>query len=930
MKNFRRKLFSLSLIILFFPVLKAQVTTNPVFVTQSGMSFDIIFDASQGSKGLMGLTSGVYAHIGVITDKSLTSTDWKYVLTPWPSISPVNNLAQANITKNTLINIGPNLWKLTISPDIRTFLGVPSTETIKQIALVFRNADGSKTGKTASGGDIFVPVYTAGLNVLFTTPSSSQAVAAGTNLNLQFSSSLAANLSLSINGTTVQTASAATTLSYPYTFASANDYTLIATANLSGVQVADTVQVCVPTPVITASRPAGLPDGINYINDSTVTLILYAPGKNNVFVIGDFNNWTQLNSYQMYKDSDYWWITLNKLTPSKLYGFQYFVDGNLRVTDPYTELVLDPWNDQWINQYSTIFPNLKPYPAGKTTGLVATFQTAKTPYNWEISNFTMPSRENMVIYELLLRDFTFEKSLQAAIGKLDYLKNLGITAVELMPIQEFDGNNSWGYNPNHYFAPDKAYGTPEMYKKFIDECHKRGIAVILDMVFNQASGLCPFAELYWDSVNNRPAANNPWMNPVAPHPYSVYNDFNHNSLETKQYFERVLKYWITEYHVDGYRMDLAKGFTQKVTTGEPAVSNYDQSRVNNLTDYYNAAKSVKSDVMFILEFLGYGSSSDGNAEENQYASEGMYLWRNMNNAYSQSAMGYQSSSDFSGMIASPRQWVGYAESHDEERNFYKALTYGAANITTDSVARLSRIPANIAFTTLLPGPKMLWEFEEMGYDYSINSNGGRTNPKQPAWNWLSLPLRKAASDTASKIITLRKMYPNAFTQGNFSYSVSGNDWASGRRIELTSSDLNMIVLGNFSTSVITANPAFPNTGVWYNVLTGQQFQVSNPYMTLQMQPGDLLIYTDRIINFPSGLSPVYDNNCTVYPTITNGNLLISASTNVNLVKIYNLQGVLVDTYKHQNELNLSNLNKGMYLVEVTTEKGRAVQKIIKK
>jgi len=112
--------------------------------------------------------------------------------------------------------------------------------------------------------------------------------------------------------------------------------------------------------------------------------------------------------------------------------------------------------------------------------------------------------------------FTVERSLEAAITKLDYLKTLGITAIELMPIQEFDGNNSWGYNPNLYFAPDKAYGTPDMYKKFIDECHKRGMAVLLDVVFNQSNGLHPFALLFWDSANNRPAANNPWMNPVAP------------------------------------------------------------------------------------------------------------------------------------------------------------------------------------------------------------------------------------------------------------------------------------------------------------------------------------------------------------------------------------------------------------------------------
>ncbi len=917
----------LSFILLVFSAFSwAQlVTSNPQFVTQSGGVIELTFDMSstEGNLGLYGYTGDVYAHVGVITSSSLSSSDWKYVVTPWPSIT---NLALANTTKNKLTALGNNKFKLTIAPTIRDYFGITSTETVQKIAVVLRNADGSKQEKTSSGGDIFINVYAAGLNVAFSNPSSNQSITAGTTMDIQFGSSIASNLNLLINGTSVQTASSATSLSYSYTFATANDYTLIAQASLSGVIVADTVQICVPAAVTDEAKPSGLKDGINYIDNTTTTLIMYAPGKNNVFVIGDFNNWTQLNAYQMKRDGNYWWITINGLTPGKLYGFQYLVDGTLKVSDPYTELVLDPWNDKWINQYNNIFPDLKPYPTGKTDGLVATLQTQKTPYSWEITNFSMPSRENMVIYEMLLRDFTPEKSLDAAILKLDYLKNLGITAVELMPVTEFDGNNSWGYNPNHYFAPDKAYGTPDTYKKFIDECHKRGMAVILDMVFNQASGLCPFAALYWDAINNRPAANNPWMNPIAPHPYSVMNDFNHSFSGTKEYFKRVLQYWITEYKVDGYRMDLTKGFTQTPST-EATASNYDQSRINNLTDYYNAAKSVKSDVMFIMEHFC------NNDEETVLANQGMFLWRNTNNSYSQSAMGYQSSSDFSGMVTTPRQWVGYAESHDEERNFYKAKTYGAGTIMTDSVVRINRVPLNIAFTTLLPGPKMIYEFGELGYDYSINSNGGRTNEKPSVWGWLNLTQRKAASDASAKILTLRELYPNAFTQGNFTLNIAYSDWSSGRRIALTHSDLNMIVLGNFDpTMTITAMPNFPSSGIWYNLISGEQLTVNNTHMTISMQPGDLLIYTDRKVNSPSGLKETgFKSDCTVYPSITKGMVYISTASSIQNIQVYNMQGMLVtsDTNSNVNEIDLSKMINGLYLMEVTTLQGKSRYKIIK-
>jgi len=916
----KKAIFTLLILSISVWSLAQVVTTNPTVVTQNGSPVDIIFDATLGNAGLKDYKgTDVYAYTGVIT--TVSNGSWVHAPSAWLD----------NSAKYLMTSLGNNKWKLSITPSIATYYGITTGETVTKLAFVFRNSTGATTGRDTGGADILVNVYQSGLNVIFTSPSANQNIALGTTQTIQFGASTPSNLNLFINGTSVQTATSASTLSYSYTFATVGNYVLIAQASLSGVLVADTIQVFVPEAVSNQTRPAGVKDGINYIDNTTVTLVMYAPGKTNVFLIGDFNNWTQLNSYQLKKDGDYWWYTLTGLTPGQLYGFQYLVDGTLKVSDPYTEMVLDPSNDKYINATSTVFPNLKPYPVGKTDGLVATFETAKPAYSWEVPTFTMPPAKNMVIYELLLRDFTPEKTLAAAITKLDYLKNLGITAIELMPVQEFDGNLSWGYNPNHYFAPDKAYGNEDMYKKFIDECHKRGIAVFLDMVFNQATGQCPLAMLYWDAVNSRPAANNPWMNPVAPHPYSVFNDFNHSFTGTKSYFSRVLQYWITEFKVDGYRMDLAKGFTQNSTTGEPAVSNYDQSRVNNLTDYYNAAKSVKSDVMFILEFLGYDSNSDGNAEENKYASEGIYLWRKLNNAYSQAAMGYQTGSDFSAMVATPPNWVGYAESHDEERNFYNAKISGLGNITTDSIARVNRVPLNIAFTTLLPGPKMIYEFGEMGYDYSINSLGGRTSEKPSAWGWLNLAHRKAASDACAKIMTLRKMYPTAFTQGTFDLNIAVADWNTGRRIALTHSDLDMVVLGNFNASAtITATPNFQKTGVWYNLLTGAQLNVTNTAMTITMQPGDLLIYTDRSINFPNGISnPIVQKNTTVFPTETTKFVYITTPYTIKNVNIYNMQGSLIKTEKNNSTIDVENLTKGLYILEVNTLQGISIHKIIK-
>jgi len=888
------------------------IISTPQFITQtSGGVIELVYDASMGTAGLKDYvgTDGIYAHTGVITKASASGSDWKHAPT-WGD----------NSEKYKLTSLGNNKWKFTITPDMTTFYGLTAGEEVTKLVFVFRNGLKTKEGKDLGGIDIFVNVYQSGLNVAFLNPVGNQSIALNSVVNMEFSSSVASNLNLIVNGVTVSSKTAATSLIYSNTFSTTGDYTFIAEATAGDETVRDTVLICVPEAVIIQPRPAGLTDGINYgTNNTSATLIMYAPGKSNVFLLGEFNNWTQLNAYQLKKDGDYWWITLTGLTQGQMYGFQYLVDGVLRITDAYTEMVLDPWNDKWINEKFNIYPNLKAYPTGKTEGIVATLQTAKTAYKWEIPNFTMPNKENMVIYELLLRDFTVEKSLDAAILKLDYLKNLGITAVELMPIQEFDGNNSWGYNPNHYFAPDKAYGSPETYKKFIDECHKRGMAVIIDIVLNHATGTHPFAKLYWNSIDNKTASTNPWFNVDAKHPYSVFHDFNHTFTGTKEYFKRMVQYWITEYNVDGYRLDLTKGLTQTQST-ESTASNYDQSRIDNISTYYDAAKSVKSDVMFILEHFC------NDAEETVLANKGMYLWRNVNNAYSQSAMGYSSESDFGRMNSSPRRWVGYAESHDEERNFFKAKMYGAGSLKTDSIARINRVPLNIAFATLIPGPKMIWQFGEFGYDNSIDSNGGRTSEKPVPWGWLNLAHRKAAADASAKIITLRKLYPLAFTEGSFTYNIGTNDWSSGRRIALTHPNLNMVVLGNFDASTsITVNPNFLKTGAWFNLLTGTELNVTNTQMSITIQPGEVLIYTDSV----GANQPVVQPDCAVFPSITKGMVYITTVSKVENVYLYNLQGSLIGAFANTNEIDLSNTKSGLYILEVNTLNSKSQYKIIK-
>jgi len=894
----------------------AQITTsNPVFFSQETPNVEIIFDASLGTQGLKDFTGEVYAHTGV----TIGGNKWRYA----PSWGD-------NAEKYKLTSLGNNKWKLVLSPNIKEYYGLGSGEEAAELAFVFRSADTTKEGKDEGGVDIFLSIPGDGLQILFQNPINNTFLSQDTTLSVQFTSSEIANLTLFVDNEEKQTVADASELTYSYTFSRSGSYQFVAKAENEATTVFDTIHVLVPSATSNETKPENLKDGINYIDNTTVGLVLYAPRKENVFVLGDFNDWTYSTDYQMKRDGDYWWIEIHNLNPQTLYAFQYAVDnGSILTSDAYTELVLDPWNDRYIR--SSIFPNLKAYPEGKADGLVATFQIQKAEYEWEIPNFEMPSQENMVIYEMLLRDFTTEKSLQAAIEKLDYLDTLGVTAIELMPIQEFDGNLSWGYNPNHFFAPDKAYGMPEMYKKFIDECHKRGMAVILDMVFNHATGSHPFAKLYWNGATNKTAPDNPWFNVDAPHPYSVFHDFNHEFDKTREYFKEVLQYWIREYKIDGYRMDLTKGFTQKNST-ESTASTYDQSRIDILIEYYNAAKEVKPDIMFILEHFCE------DREERVLANEGMYLWRNINNAFSQVAMGYQSSSAFGGLITDPRKWVGYAESHDEERNFYKAKTWGLNEIATDSVVRFSRIPANIAFVVLTPGPKMIWQFGELGYDYPIDYNG-RTGEKPVVWHWLENPDRRKAYVNSAKAINLRKQFPTAFSEGTFVYNIAQSDWSSGRKISLSHNDLNMIAIANFQPErELEIIPNFTKSGVWYELISGAELNIQQMDTTLNVAAGKLYVFTDRKIELPQELSAFENSNEFLYDpqdklTVTSfvrEKIVIHTKSKIEEVLIHDLRGneIKRDTSGH-SEIDATGLSTGMYIIKINTSSGKMSQKILK-
>jgi glycosidase len=594
-----------------------------------------------------------------------------------------------------------------------------------------------------------------------------------------------------------------------------------------------------PTPTDQkADLPAGAKDGVVFINNGTSAIVtLYAPNKKSVAVIGEFNNWsTSATPMKNTTDGNYWWVQIDNLNPATEYAYQFYVDGNLKVADPYCEKVLDPDNDQYIS--TATYPNLKAYPTGKTTGIVSVMQASQPVYTWKNSSFTRPDKNNLVIYELLIRDFTADHNYASTLAKLDYLTGLGINAIELMPVNEFEGNLSWGYNPSFYFAPDKYYGTKTALQNFIDECHGRGIAVIMDMVLNHSFGQSPMVQLYFDG--SKPTASSPWFNVDAKHPFNVGYDFNHESSATKKFSKDVMKFWMQQYKIDGFRFDLSKGFTQKQSTDDAQFRLYDAGRIATWKDYNGYIKSLDPNFYVILEHFAEQS------EEKVLADEGMMLWNNLNYNLNEATMGWLDNSNFQwGFYANhgftkSDGLVTYGESHDEERLNYKNITYGNASgsyvIKGSLATSLKREELAAAFLFSIPGPKMIWQFGELGYDINIDFNG-RTGEKPIKWDYYSDPNRKALYDAYAKFIRLKKNN-SIFNSGSSTYNLAG----AIKYIKLTEGSNTVVLVGNFDVVSQTANIDFGTAGAWIDAV-GNSVNLATSTYTKTLAPGEYHIFS---------------------------------------------------------------------------------------
>lgn len=759
--------------------MKAQVTTTPTPLQEDSKDVVIYFHADQGNKGLMGVAppQEVYAHTGVITNLSKDDSDWKYA-PEWGK----------NEKKYKLEWVEANLWKLTIG-DIHSYYGVPVTETIKKLAFVFRNGtkDSSgnyKEGKASGNKDILVDMVDSGLQIAMQTNPAVNVVTQPTYVTLTVSTTIAADINLYVNDYLIKSERNSNSLTLEYYVDQPGDYKVLATATANGETVSVSGDYVYLGQAIEKPYPSN--DGEPVMgpvtnSDGSVTFCLAAPGMSNVMILGSWNDYLNTSAQQLYYTdynlfnpvypSDagysgktrYFWTTISAdliNNPDENYIYYYLVNGSIPtanggvdnltnyVGDPYARLVLDPENDRYLT--SEVFENLPEYPYEYVSGVpVAVYQQNLNVYDWQSKNFEMPDKDNLIIYELLLRDFTGTEgkaegngTVKKAMERIEYLKTLGVNAIELMPICEFSGNLSWGYNPNFYFAPDKAYGSPDDYKAFIDLCHQNGMAVILDMVFNQSDQYHPWYQMYGGNVNS-PMFNSTYGGENgAPHAYSVFFDWNQDYPLVQQQWRDVIEYWLTQYNFDGFRFDLVKGLGSNSSYGTASDSNtnkYNKSRVAQMAYLNSVIQDVKPGAYCINEDLATSQ------EETEMGNDGELCWANVNWAACQFAMGYpydadSGATDLNRLYAprdSNRPWgstVSYLESHDENRMAWSQSKWGVSGVKGNEANSCLRLASAAAIMLMTPGSHMIWQYGELGINEDIESD--RTGNKVVQFNTL--------------------------------------------------------------------------------------------------------------------------------------------------------------------------------------------------
>ncbi len=581
--------------------------------------------------------------------------------------------------------------------------------------------------------------------------------------------------------------------------------------------------------------PANIRGGVhtNLLEPNTLTFVLYAPHKPYVSLVGDFNGWNSRANRMVTDGRGVWWTTIAHPGATR-YGYYVAIDeqSHVWVADPYAQQMAWEEDGPW-----------------------AYLPAAGQAYPWTDQQWQIPRLRDLTIYELCVRDFAgywqanrpHMGTFADLNGYVDYFAELGINAVELMPIQAFPGHSSWGYNPVFYFAPAQSYGTPDELKAFVNACHRRGIAVILDVAFNHAWGDHPYYQYYPPMYGPKGEWLENW-NPFFHQTPNAINswgglDWDHFKQETTHYFQDIVRFWLTEYHIDGFRFDWVGGV------------DYDSRNPHNpgFDPYHGiqaicwAARTTRPDCILIAEHWPLeGTHPEKTTAKLIRTTEMDASW---NGAFHHTLddilnqrWAWEKQDIFRAIggfreagYATAAENINYTCSHDEVRPEHEIIYYSQQNIERPpgmSVSELARAKSLLGLVTLFaaPGVPMLYAGQEFAED------APRTIDFQPLhWAKLQTQIHGDYLEIVKRLINTRathgalrsdhlNFYPNDFAREQlvrFDRMAFANDGAPAD--QKTVVDFAAVAL-NFSARRIETTLTLPWSGLWTDVVATRRYR----------------------------------------------------------------------------------------------------------
>ncbi|MGL5807514.1 MAG: alpha-amylase family glycosyl hydrolase, partial [Xenococcaceae cyanobacterium] len=518
---------------------------------------------------------------------------------------------------------------------------------------------------------------------------------------------------------------------------------------------------------------------------SLIEFALFAPYNNEAALIGNFSDWETI---PMTKDDKGYFRTKVELEDG-VYQYKFKVQSKSWFFEP----------DQWVevvDPYATDIDN----PTQNAVVCIKEGERIVDTYVWQHDDKPLPPDRELVIYELHVGDFSGGEDDPYARGryehvveKLDYLCELGVNAIELMPVKEYPGDHSWGYNPRHFFATESSYGSTDRLKNLIDECHGKGIRVIMDGIYNHSEAEAPLTQIdhdYWYHHEPRDPDNN-W----GPEFNYEHYDENLETYPARKFVGDTIRYWIEEYHIDGIRYDAAR-----------QIANYDfmhwivdeAKNAASMKPFINIAEHIPE----TTDITNVDGPMDSCWHDSFYHTVKAHICgdrfdvEELKNVLDCKRQGFMGAVNV----------VNYLTNHDHER-IMKEL--GDREIFDDAAFKRAKLGAVLLMTAV--GIPMLWMGEEFG----------EFKPKTPEsakidWTILKNDLNRSLFDYYKGLTFLRKsnhaLYGeniDFFWEDLESKVIAYTRWNDeGSRV---------VVVANFSDNFLAGYkvPNFPANGKWH-------------------------------------------------------------------------------------------------------------------